>query len=275
MARLAAGILALSLGMTLTAAAATAPGLTAAQIIDKNAAARGGVAAWRKIRSMAWVGHVESAKVPGQNMPFLLEQKRPNSTRFEIVAQNQKSVRAYDGSSGWKLRPGGSGIPEAQTYTPDELNFARGAQAIDGPLMEDVAAGGDVTLGGIEEVDGHKAHVLKVRLPSGAQHRVWVDAETFLELKYEREFRNAQGRNAVTAMFYRDYHDFQGLQIPVVIESGSASGKDSSKMVIERVALNPPLDEQLFARPNLPVRRHRGVTVDTRGAAATGSDRVP
>ncbi len=33
-----------------------APGLTAAQIVEKNVAARGGLDAWRKIQTMAWVG---------------------------------------------------------------------------------------------------------------------------------------------------------------------------------------------------------------------------
>src|ERR1700730_13192786 len=47
-----------------------APDITAAQIIEKNAAARGGVDAWSKIQTMAWAGHVESPEIPGRNMPF-------------------------------------------------------------------------------------------------------------------------------------------------------------------------------------------------------------
>jgi hypothetical protein len=241
--------------------------LSAAQVVAKNAAARGGAEAWGKIQTMAWVGHVETANVPGQSMPFMLEQQRPHSTRFELIAQNQKSIRAYDGTQGWKLRPGSNGMPELQPYTPDELNFARGAQAVDGPLMEDVAQGAVVTFGGVDAVEGRSAYLLNIQLPTGARHRVWVDAQSFLELKYEREFRNAQGRNAVTAVLYRDYHDFQGLQMPTVIEFGAAGAGDASRMVIERVALNPPLDEKTFAQPNVPqVRRHGGVIVDTRTA---------
>ncbi len=87
------------------ALAQAAPTITAAEIVEKNAAARGGVEAWRKIQTMAWAGHVESANAPGRDMPFVLEQKRPNSTRFELMADGQKSVRVYDGSGGWKLRP--------------------------------------------------------------------------------------------------------------------------------------------------------------------------
>jgi outer membrane lipoprotein-sorting protein len=260
----ARSLLAFATAMALAVVASAQSELTAAQIVEKNANARGGVEAWQKIQTMAWVGHVESAKAPGKNIPFLLEQQRPNRTRFEIAAENQKAIRAYDGRKGWKLRPGSNGIPELKPYTPDELSFARGAQAIDGPLMDDVAQGSVVTLGGVDEIGGHRAYALDVRIPSGAHHRIWVDAETFLEVKYEREYRNAQGQNAATVVYYRDYHAFDGLQMPVVIESSAATSAEVHKMVIERVALNPPLDEQLFEAPRVVVPRHHGVTVDTR-----------
>ena len=94
-------VLVVAAAMALAITAAAQSELTAAQIVEKNASARGGVEAWQKIQTMAWVGHVESAKVPGKNIPFLLEQQRPNRTRFEVAAENQKAVRAYDGRKGW------------------------------------------------------------------------------------------------------------------------------------------------------------------------------
>lgn len=263
---LTVALLTLALVTAQAGAAEPPPELTAAQVVAKNAAARGGAEAWSKVQTMAWVGHIESAKVPGQSMPFLLEQQRPHSTRFELIAQNQKSIRAYDGSQGWKLRPGSNGMPELQPFSPEELNFARGAQAVDGPLMEDVAQGGVVTFGGVDAVDGRSAYLLNIQLPNGARHRVWVDTQSFLELKYEREFRNGKGGNTLTAVLYRDYHDFEGLQMPTVIEFGAVEAGDASRMVIERIALNPPLDEKTFARPDVPQPRHRGVIVDTRAA---------
>ncbi len=241
-----------------------APDLTAAQIIEKNAAARGGVEAWRKIETMAWTGHVESANAPGRDLPFLLEQKRPNKTRFEIMAVSQKSVRIFDGANGWKMRPSASGRPELQPYTAEELRFARDAQIIDGPLMDYAAKGAAITLGGVDEIEGRKAYRLNMRLSSGANHRLWVDAETFLESRFDRETRNAQGQPTVVSVVYRNYHAFEGLQIPLIIETGAAAGKGADKLVIDKVALNPQLDDRMFAKPNVPAARSRGVTVDTR-----------
>ncbi len=53
----------------------------------------------------------------------------------------------YDGTHGWKLRQASSGSPDLQPFTPDELNFARDAQGIDGPLMDYLAKGNERRIG--------------------------------------------------------------------------------------------------------------------------------
>jgi hypothetical protein len=254
------------LGLALAQPAEPAP--TAAQLVEKNASARGGVEAWQKIRTMAWTGYAVGASEPERKLPFLLEQQRPASTRFEIVSDGQKSVRVFSQTDGWKLHPGSNGKPELQPYSADELKFAQGAQVIDGPLMDFAARGSSFTLAGRETLDGREAWLLQVRTPEGAQHRLWLDAETFLELRLERSFRNSAGQRAVSTVSYHDYRPFEGLQLPVVVETGAAQDKTFNRLVIERVALNPPLDANAFVRPGLPANRRAGAAVvDTRSAA--------
>lgn len=247
-------------GCVATAAVAdepfAAPELTAAQIVDKNVVARGGLEAWRNIQTMVWVGHVESSATPAPSLPFLLEMKRPNKTRFKIKVQNQMTERIYDGSHGWKVRPAGSGRPELLPYTDEELRFARDGQGIEGPLIDYQAKGIVVTLDGTDEVEGRKAYRLNVKLPSGASHHVWVDAQTFLDVKYDRQSRNAGGQTGTVSVFYRNYQTVEGLQIPLTIESRADMAKATDKMVIDKISLNLPLDDQIFAKPGLPGRRN-------------------
>ena len=254
------------------AAAAQAPSeparLTAAEIVERNAAARGGVEAWRKVETMAWVGRVESANQPGRRMPFVLEQKRPNRTRFELTVDGQKSLRVYDGTDGWKMRASLTSKPELVPYTPDELRFAHGAQAIEGPLMEYAAKGGSIKVDGLDEVDGHKAYALKLVLATGLTYRVWVDAETFLEVRYDREIRNTQGKSAVASVYFGNYRDFEGIKLPMSIETGGAAGTARDKLIIERVVINPHLEDRMFGKPGTAPSRRKGVTVDTRSAAS-------
>ncbi len=226
-----------------------APGLSADQIVSRNIAARGGLDAWQKIQSMTWAGHIEQGNTPASSLPFILEQKRPNRTRFEIRAQNRTFARLYDGNHGWKLHPGRNGSPELKPYSDDELRFAREGQGIDGPLMDHQSRGIVVALDGSDEVEGRKAYRLNVTLPSGASHHVWIDAQSFLDLKEDRKSNNAFGQSGTVSVLYRDYRTVDGLQLPFVIESGAGSGKPTDRMVIDKIQLNPPLDDALFARP--------------------------
>ncbi len=233
------------------------PELSAAQIIEKYVAARGGLEAWRQIQSMVWVGHIERPNNAGApSLPYVLEQKRPGKTRFEIKAQNQTWVRVYDGVHGWKLRPARNGPPEVEPYTAEELSSAQNGQGLDGPLMDYQAKGITVMLDGVDDVEGHKAYRLNVKFPSGVTNHVWIDAQSFLQIKYDRQSRNALGQPGTVSVFYRNYATIEGLQIPLMIESGSDTGTAKDKMVIDKVLLNPLVEDQRFAKPSVPGRRN-------------------
>ncbi|WP_415750250.1 hypothetical protein [Burkholderia pyrrocinia] len=235
-------------------------GLTADQIVEKNIAARGGLDAWRKIETMVWYGQVDSANAPTRNMPFILAMKRPNRTRFELTVANQKAVRIFDGREGWKLgaSSGGGAIP--RPYTMDELASARDEQVIDGPLIDHEAKGVGVTLEGVDQLGGHNAYRLAVKLPSGAIRHAWIDARTFLDVKYDREVQGPRGKVTVEVR-YSEYKGIDGLQIPLRIESGPAASPTRDTLIIGKVLLNPPLDDALFARPASPGGR-RPASID-------------
>lgn len=235
------------------AAAPSAAGATseldANQIVDKNVAARGGLEAWRRIDTMVWVGHLQSVSAMDAGVHFVMKMKRPNQMRFEVSSETEKSVRVFDGNDGWKAQPPRSNKPPLMAYTPDEVRFARDAPGLDGWLIDHEAKGVGVALDGIDEVDGHKAYRLAISLPSGTVRHDWVDAKTFLELKYDREVRVAGGKPARLEVFYRNYQMVDRLMIPMSIETGSAPGRAVDTMVIDRVLLNTPLEPATFARP--------------------------
>ncbi len=233
---------------------------TAAQIVAKNVAARGGAPAWRKIQTMVWVGHMEVATGPEPRLAFVLEQKRPNHTLFEVTSLSQKTQRVFDGEHGWKVRPNRDGAADAQPYSPQEIEFAKEGQGIDGPLIDYQAKGIAVELVGVESVEGREAYRLTVRLPSGSHHDVWIDAQNFLDLKYDRTSYSATGVPGIVSVFYRHYKSVEGLQIPSVLEISNATAKVPDKMVIDKIALNPPLDDEAFAKPG-STRRHRMATL--------------
>jgi hypothetical protein len=238
---------------------AHAGALTAEQIVEKNAAARGGLDAWRKIDAMAWVGHMESADPNVPRLTFLLEQKRPNKTHFELSEIRQKTLRVFDGVHGWKVKPNRDGTLDAQQYNPQDLKFAREAYGIDGPLIDHQAKGIAVELAGVEKVEGTKAYRLHLTGKSGDRHDVWIDTKTFLDVKYDRTSYRANGDPGIVSVVYRNYKTVEGLQIPSILEIGGSTEQPSARMVIEKIALNPPLDDKVFAKPKEAHQRRMAI----------------
>jgi hypothetical protein len=257
MKRVAAATIAVGLvAGSLAAGRVPAAELSAAEIVAKNGAARGGLDAWRKVETVVWVGHIESAHAPMPSMRFELEQKRPNRTRLQIHAPGGKSVRVFDGVHGWKLRPA-RGRPEVQPYTPQELKFAQAGHGIDGPLIDSAAKGNSVTLESVDEIGGRKAYHLNVRLAKGGNEHVWVDTETYLDIRYDRMADGPAGASRRVSVTYGDYRTVEGLQIPFLIETGGGPGTTPDKMQIETVVLNAPLDDSPFGNPAAPHPRNR------------------
>jgi len=258
MNRMAAATIAVGLmAVALAAGCASAAKLSAAEIVAKNVAARGGLDAWRKVETMAWIGHIESAHAPLPSMQFKLEQKRPNKTRLQINALGDKSVRVFDGVQGWKLRSA-RGRPEVQPYLPQELKFAHAGHGIDGPLFDYAAKGNSVTLESVDEIGERKAYHLNVRLAKGGNEDVWVDTKTYLDIRYDRMADGPAGALRRVSATYGDYRTVEGLQIPFLIETGGGPGRTPDKMQIETVVLNAPLDDSTFENPAAPHPRNRG-----------------
>ena len=250
---------------------ATVTSLSAEQIVARNVAARGGLEAWRRVGTMVWVGHIQSAHAPVASMPFTLEQQRPNKTRFEISALGQKSVRVFDGTQGWKLRAAqNAGRPDAQPFAAEELKFARAGQGIDGPLIDSAAKGNLVTLEGLDEIEGHTAYRLEVRLFAGERDRLWIDAKSFLDIRCDRVVDGPTGLpRKVVSLLYRDYKTFKGLKMPSIIETSGDAHSPPDRMVIERVLLNQPLDSWAFVNPATPRSRPRGLPLPAMANPAT------
>jgi hypothetical protein len=238
-----------------------APELTAEQIVEKNVAARGGLDAWRKIDAMVWMGHMESADPNVPRLTFVLEQKRPNKTRFELSEIGQKTLRVFDGTHGWKVKPNRDGSVDAQPYSPQDLQFAREAHGIEGPLIDYKAKGITIESAGVEQIEGRKTYRLHIKGSSGEIHDVWIDAKTFLDVRYDRTSYRANGDPGIVSVVYRNYKSVEGLAIPETLEIGGGSNQSSARMVIEKVALNPPLDDKSFTKPN-EGRKRRMATVD-------------
>lgn len=274
----------LSLGAT-TAKTGPQTTLSAAEIVNKNVAARGGLEAWRSVQAMRFSGKLGAGgnqraqlpeSLPGKKneilptdprpatevqLPFVMEMARPLKVRFELQFEGQTAIQVYDGSQGWKLRPYLNRL-QLEPYTADELRMASLQASLDGPLVDYAAKGTRILLEGREVVEGHDTYKLKLTMKDGQVQHVWVDAGTFLEAKVEGQPRRLNGQEHPVEVYYRDYRNVNGLQIPFVMETHVLPVAVANSRVretpvppelitIDKVQVNPKLDATVFGKPDV------------------------
>ncbi|MEI8169062.1 MAG: outer membrane lipoprotein-sorting protein [Rhodoferax sp.] len=260
------------------------PVLSVQQIVDRNTTARGGLQAWQRVGSMSLIGRLDAGKTRtdgGQvavvskqerakakaemrkalqvgkplaqapkviQLPFQMDLKRPSMTRLEIPFQGEMAVQVYDGANGWKLRPY-LGRHEVEPFSQDELKSAASQQELDGPLFNYPAKGTSVALEGGELVDGRSAYKLKLVLKNGDERHLWIDAQTFLDVKIDSVPRRMDGKLRTVVTYFRDYKPVEGLLVAHRLETGVEGLAGTQNIFIEKVALNPMLGESHFSKP--------------------------
>jgi hypothetical protein len=259
-----------------TAAGPALPRLTAAQIADKNAVARGGLAKWRAVKAIEMSGKLEAGGKVDTYLPYTAQVKRPHKQRLAIQFAGQTAIQVFDGNKGWKLRPY-LGRNDPEPFSPDELKKSA-EQDLEGGLIDYAAKGSKLDLEGTEAVDGKATYRLKLTAKDGHVQHLWIDGATFLEAKIEGHPRRLDGKMRQVETYPSDYRSVDGLMIPYVSETRVEGAREGRKLTVEKVALNPALDDALFAKPQaLPAPAAGGAvrTVPKVSAATTAPSADP
>ena len=259
------------------------PKLTAAQIVEKHVAARGGAQAWKKVQTMQLSGKLEAgrgdniaralkmskaskgasrkatnAEVAAANvdpdsykqiqLPFTLDLKRPNLTRLEIEFDGKTALQVWDGKQGWKYRPF-LNRSDVEPFTADEANNEASRGDLDGLLIDYAAKGSKVEIEGADLVDAQPAYRLKVTPRGGSAKHVWIDAKTFLDVRVEGFPKRMDGKMHPVYVYQRDFRSVQGVMIPFALETAVEGYPDTHKLLVEKAAINPQFDSAVFVKP--------------------------
>ena len=273
--------LAVSLSLSLAAVAQTAPKLTAAQIVEKNIAARGGLQAWRSVQTMTWKGKMDAGTgdsaarsrafamssvgkmQPASRMemdkaqaekqvqlPFTTEMKRGRKSRVELEFAGKTAIQVYDGSNGWLVRPY-LNRNDVEPFSAAQLQSESQSAEIDGYLVDYAAKGNKVELAGVEQVEGKDAYKLKVTQKSGDVKYIWIDSQSFLDVRVSGPQRRMDGKMRNVYVYQRDFRSVSGVMIPYTLETAVEGYRDTHKTVLESVVINPKLDDTLFTKPQV------------------------
>jgi outer membrane lipoprotein-sorting protein len=262
------------------------PNLSAAQVVEKHAAAKGGLQAWRAVQTLSVTGKMDAG--PGDSaarsarlaaagvgasakrthadilsgaakdkadqqvqLPFRLEMKRPHKSRLEIEFAGKTAVQVYDGATGWKLRPY-LNRNDVEPFTALEAKSESAKADLEGPLADYAAKGTKIELAGVEPVEGHAAYKLKLTMKNGDTQNIWIDAQSFLDVKVEGTPRRMDGKMRKVFVMQRDFRSIQGLMIPFVCETAVEGYPQTHALTLETAVVNRVLDDARFTKAQMP-----------------------
>lgn len=222
------------------------PGQTLDEIVKKAIEARGGLEKIKAVQSERITGQISLAQ--GIDGTLILELKRPHKLYSEIGVEGQKVLRVYDGkSAGWTVNPFTEN-KDVVEMSPDELKGMPDESDADGPLVDYKAKGSKVELVGKEETEGKPVYRLKITSMSGEVRSYLIDGTTFLTTKWEG-MRKVLDRELPWECSLSDYRDVQGLKFPFKIDQGSPGTEYRQTLIVEKVEINPKIDDSHFAKP--------------------------
>ncbi|MDR0370391.1 MAG: insulinase family protein [Prevotellaceae bacterium] len=204
----------------------------AAQIIENYVNAIGGKAAIENITSYKMTGEME---MMGQKVSVLQAFKKPNRTLMEI-GMNGRTIQkiVFDGT---KLSM--SGMHGNQEFTEGDEFEAMKADASVCPELNYIQNGYQLTVKGIEQMNGKDAYALEVQKGKTATVE-YYDVESGLKLKTVSAVETPQGMMQ-QSVEYEDYKGVSGVKFPHT-QKQSAAGMTMAT-VIHSVEINRSVDD--------------------------------
>ncbi|WP_156255237.1 LolA-like protein [Sandarakinorhabdus oryzae] len=218
---------------------------TAADLVAKNLAARGGQAALAGLKSVRFEGKLI---FPGGFELTYNELRSGGAVRIEAALQGLALVQAYDGKGGgWRINPF-QGRKDAEKMGDDEARSLADSASIAGVLLAAAGEGATVTALGREDFDGTNCYKLKVTQKDGDEFVYLIDPDSMLEVKII-ETRRIRGAVQVNESEMGDYEAVGGVMFPMSIESGPQGSSQRQRTIIAKATANPDAPATLFTQP--------------------------
>lgn len=222
-------------GNLVEAPVAKSAGVSAEQVIDSYVNAIGGKDAIAKIDSYKASGEMS---MMGQKLEVTQAFRKPNSTAMIISMGGtpmQKIV--FDGS---KVKI--SGMQGEQEYTEGDVFDGMKAAAAVCPEMSYLAKGYQLTVKGIEQVNGKDAYAMEVT-KDGKTDIEYYDVESGLKVKSVTTTEGPQGQ-IQQVKEYGDYKEVNGVKFPHAMKQLAAGMTIST--TLSSIEVNQLVDDSLF-----------------------------
>ena len=236
-------VLKVAIGVLCLAGLASAQ--TAEELVAKNIQARGGLANIKAVNTIRMTGKVY---LDGFYAEIGVEKKRGDMIRQTLGVQGMTQIQAYDGTTAWQISPFG-GRKDPELMGEDDSRDLVEEADIDGPLVDYQTKGNKIEYLGHDTVDGDDVYKLKVTLKNGDVVYYYLDPDTYLEIKREKQ-QFIRGSVKETEEDLGSYKAVAGVYYPYSIEAGAKNDPSQHAVItVEKIEVNVPIDDAQFKMP--------------------------
>jgi hypothetical protein len=218
-------------------------------IVARHIEARGGKEKLKAVQTVKLTRTVATGI--GSPIKVVLYKKRPNLVRLEQGSTQPGAALIPRGISADAVWDTVQGKPVAR---PAQIAAeARDVEGdFDGLLVDWKEKGHTITLDGREKLPGGEVYKLQATLKSGLKRTIYVDAKTFLERRHTGVLNLPGGRQFEVTITFDNWRDVEGVKFPFDITE-ERTGKEPVVSLVtytEKIEINPPLDDAIFAMPS-------------------------
>jgi len=217
---------------------------TADEIVQKYAAAMGGLDAFNKVSSAQLTGTLSSQ---GANFPLLIRIINGKAMRTDVEVRGKTINNVYNNGKGWTLNPY-TGPATPKEVTGAELLMLKVQASLANNLMDYKNRGHKVELLGREDVEGIKTFKIKLTTKDdGKITTYFINVADYLLVKSIAK-REIAGAEYDAETFYSDIKDINGIKFSMRFMQ-KIEGQVFQDVKYEKIELNVPLDEKIFEMP--------------------------
>ncbi len=174
------------------------------------------------------------AEAEMQGMKLNLEVKKTAKDQFMQdvkVAGNSMSKQVFNGDKGYMVMQG-----QQKDMGPEEIVKVKDEAA---PFPELNYLNSDISLEGVESLNGKKAYKLKI----SAEKTVFYDAESGLKVQ-ETTTAEMGGQTMTSTINYMDYKEVSGIQFPFIM--AQTVGPQRFEFIVSEIKVNEGVSETDF-----------------------------
>jgi hypothetical protein len=199
-----------------------------------------------KLKSVNSITMKGTAMQMGMEFPIVMQQKRPNMFRMDIEIQGTKITQAFDGTNGWAIVPM-MGTLDPQDMTDDQVKSFKQMADFEGDLYNWEKKGFDVTLLGLEDMEGSDVYKIKIVKADGDEFLYYIDSEYFVLLRTDSKIL-VQGTAVESTSNFSNYKPQDGMMMFYKMET-RMNGQVVMQADIKSYEFNLPMENSLFTKP--------------------------